>query len=256
MSLLAKLLNIREQNGAGFFVLIDPDENELDKLPEFVKLADKNGVDAFLVGASVLMSGDFERTIKIIKGETDLPVIIFPGSASQVSRFADGILFLTLLSSRNPDFLISEQVKGAPMIKAAGLEAIPTGYLLIESGRMTSVQYVSNSQPIPADKPDIAKVHALAAQYMGMRMVYLEAGSGALYSVSDEMISAVHDYVDIPIIVGGGIRSPEDARSKVEAGASFVVVGNFFEKEGSEKLLADFAEAIHIKKKSEIEIER
>jgi phosphoglycerol geranylgeranyltransferase len=256
LSLLSKLLSIREQKGAGFFVLIDPDENDLDHLPGFVTQANANGVDAFLVGASVLMSGDFERTIKIIKSETDLPVIIFPGSASQVSHLADGILFLTLLSSRNPDFLITEQVKGAPMIKAAGLEPIPTGYLLIESGRMTSVQYVSNSQPIPADKPDIAKVHALAGQYMGMSMVYLEAGSGALYSVPEEMISAVYNYVDIPIIVGGGIRSPEDARGKVEAGASFVVIGNFFEKKGSEKLLAEFAEAIHIKQASEIEIER
>lgn len=255
MSLLAKLLDIRDKKGAGFFVLIDPDENKLDKLPDFVKKADENGVDAFLIGASLLMSNNFERTIKIVKSETNLPVIIFPGSSSQISRFADGILFLTLLSSRNPDFLVSEQVKGAPMIKAAGLEPIPTGYLLIESGRMTSVQFVSNSIPLPSDKPDLAQIHALAAQYMGMQTVYLEAGSGALYSVPEEMILAVHDYVDIPIIVGGGIKSPEDARGKVLAGASFVVVGNFFEKRGSETLMADFSEAIHTRVKSEIEIE-
>lgn len=256
MSLFEKLNAIKDRKGAGFLVLIDPDENNLDSLPEFVKQAESAGVDAFLVGASTLLSNRFEQTIKLIKSECDLPVIIFPGSSSQISKFADGILFLTLLSCRNPEFLISEQVKGAPKVKASRLEVLPTGYILIESGRMTTVQYVSSSFPIPSDKPDLVKAHALAAQYMGMQMVYLEAGSGALYSVPEDIISAVNEFTDIPIIVGGGIRTPQDAHAKVKAGASFVVIGNFFEQVGSEKLLHEFAESIHTSISSEVEIER
>ncbi|HEQ98654.1 MAG TPA: geranylgeranylglyceryl/heptaprenylglyceryl phosphate synthase [candidate division Zixibacteria bacterium] len=255
MSVFQKLLEIRDKKGAGFLLLVDPDENQMDKLPEFIRIADAEGVDAFLVGASLLLSNNFEDTIKIIKSEANKPVIIFPGSSQQISSNADAILFLTLISSRNPEYLIGEQVKGAPLIKAAGIEPIPTGYILIESGRITSVQYVSNSMPIPSDKPDLVKVHALAAQYMGMRLLYLEAGSGALYSVPEEIITKVSEYADIPIIAGGGITSPEDARAKVIAGASFVVVGNFFEKEGTHNLLAEFSEAIHTNIKSEIEVE-
>lgn len=255
MTVYQKLLDIRDKNGAGFLLLVDPDENQMDKLPSFVSNAAEAGVDAFLVGASLLLSDNFENTIRIIKSEFNKPVIIFPGSSQQVSSAADAILFLTLISSRNPEYLIAEQVKGAPLVKEAGIEAIPTGYVLIESGRVTSVQYVSNSMPIPSDKPDLVKVHALAAQYMGMKLLYLEAGSGALYSVPEEIITKVSEYADIPIIVGGGITSPEDARGKVIAGASFVVVGNFFEKEGTQSLLTEFSEAIHTNVKSEIEIE-
>lgn len=255
MSVFEKLINIHDRQGAGFLLLIDPDENRMDKLPDFVRTADENGVDAFLVGASLLLSRNFEKSIKVIKSETDKPVIIFPGSSEQISRFADAILFLTMVSARNPEFLIGEQVKGAPVIREAGIEPISTGYILIESGRMTTVQYVSNSLPIPSDKPELVKAHALAAQYMGMKMVYLEAGSGALYSVPEDIITQTSEYADIPIIVGGGITSPEDARAKVLAGASFVVIGNFFEEKGSIGLLSDFSSAIHSKAKSEIEIE-
>lgn len=256
MSLFEKLIEIKNDRGAGFFVLIDPDENHLDSLPEFVRIAHSSGVDAFLVGASMLLSDKFEQTIKLIKSECDLPVIIFPGSSNQVSSCADGILFLTLLSCRNPEYLISEQVKGAPLVKSSGLEVIPTGYILIESGRRTSVQYVSNSFPIPSDKPDLVKVHALAAKYMGMQMVYLEAGSGALYSVPEDIISAVSAYAEIPIIVGGGIKTPQEARAKILAGASFVVIGNFFQQKGHAKLMNEFAQAIHTLEKSEVKIER
>jgi phosphoglycerol geranylgeranyltransferase len=255
MSVLDKLLDIRDKKGAGFLLLVDPDENRMDKLPAFIRSASDDGVDAFLVGASILLSRNFEKSIKLIKAETDKPIIIFPGSSEQVSRYADAILFLTMVSARNPEFLIGEQVKGAPVIKEAGIEPIPTGYILIESGRMTTVQYVSNSLPIPSDKPDLVKAHALAAQYMGMKLVYLEAGSGALYSVPEEIITQVAEYADIPIIVGGGITTPEDARAKVLAGASFVVIGNFFEEKGSIELLSDFSSAIHTKAISEIEIE-
>ncbi len=255
MNVFQKLLEIREKKGAGFLLLIDPDENRMEELPEFIRIAADDGVDAFLVGASLLLSDKFEQTIKLIKSVTDKPVIIFPGSSQQVSSKADAILFLTLISSRNPEYLIGEQVKGAPLVKQAGIEPIPTGYALIESGRTTSVQYVSNSMPIPSDKPELVKAHALAAEYMGMKLLYLEAGSGALYSVPEDIITKVAEYADIPIIAGGGITAPEDARGKVLAGASFVVVGNFFEKDGSYKRLAEFSEAIHTNIKSEIEVE-
>lgn len=256
MSLFDILTEIKNRRGAGFFVLVDPDENHLEDLPEFAQQAELAGVDAFLVGASMLLSNKFEQTIEVLKANCDLPVIIFPGSSNQICDRADGILFLTMVSSRNPQYLISEQVKGAPLVKSAGLEVIPTGYILIESGRMTSVQYVSSSLPIPSDKPDLVKAHALAAQYMGMQTVYLEAGSGALYSVPEELIRAVRDYADIPIIVGGGIRKPQEARDKVTAGAAFVVVGNFFQNGNSSELLEEFAQAIHTVEKSEVKIER
>ncbi len=255
MTVFDRLIKIRNEKGAGFLLLIDPDENNMQKLPDLIGEADQAGVDAFLVGASLLLSKNFEDSIQAIKETCDKPVIIFPGSAQQVSKHADAILYLTLVSSRNPEFLIGEQVKGAPIVKAAGIEPIPTGYMLIESGRVTSVQYVSNSMPIPSDKPDIARVHALAAQYMGMKLIYLEAGSGALYSVPDEMVSQVADFVDIPVIVGGGITTPEDARARVIAGASFVVTGNFFERKGNHTMISEFADAIHVKTGSGIEIE-
>jgi len=250
------LLATKKKKGAGFLILVDPDENNLVDLPNFVHAAEQAGVDAFLVGASLLVSDSFPQTVAQIKKHTDLPVIIFPGSAQQVCGSADAILFLTLLSGRNPQFLIGEQVKGAPAIKAAALEVIPTGYLLIESGRITSVQYVSTSLPLPADKPARVKAHALAGQYLGLKLAYLEAGSGALYSVPEEIINATAEYVDIPLVVGGGITTPEDAHGKVTAGASFVVIGNFFEKRGSISLLSEFAQAIHCLSGSEVEIER
>ena len=256
MSLFDKLMDIKNRRGAGFLVLIDPDENDPGDLTEFARQAESSGVDAFMVGASMLLSDKFEQTIKTLKNNSNLPVLIFPGSSNQISDQADGILFLTMVSSRNPQYLISEQVKGAPLVKSAGLEVIPIGYILIESGRMTSVQYVSNSLPIPSDKPDLVKAHALAAQYMGMQAVYLEAGSGALYSVPEELINAVRDYADIQIIVGGGIRTPQDAREKVLAGASFVVIGNFFQKDDNTILLEEFAQAVHTAEKSEVKIER
>jgi phosphoglycerol geranylgeranyltransferase len=194
--------------------------------------------------------------VEAIKSCTDRPVILFPGSSYQLSPVADAVLFLTLVSSRNPEYLISEQVKAAPQIKKAGLEAIPTGYILIESGRSTSVGFISNSQPIPMDKLDIAKAHALAAQYMGMRLIYLEAGSGAMYSVPEDLIREVDNYTDIPIIVGGGISTPKDARNKVIAGANHIVIGNHFEQGNDTEALQDFADAIHCKQESGIEIER
>ena len=194
-----------------------------------------------------------EAIIREIKQRVTLPLIIFPGGSGQVCRGADAILFTSLLSGRNAEYLIGEQVKGAPLVREYGLEPIPTAYLLIESGVRTSVEYLSHTHPIPRHKPDIVVAHALAAQYLGMKMVYLEAGSGAIHSVPENIIAKTSAYVPLPIICGGGIREPEDARKKVEAGASFVVVGNRLEEKNHLPLFAEFAEAIHTGAKANVE---
>jgi phosphoglycerol geranylgeranyltransferase len=240
------LVKTSRRKGAGFMMLLDPDRVNLDQLPSLINNSADAGVDAFLVGTSLLMTENTAHVIETIKQMTEIPAILFPGNSLQIVPEADAILYLSLISGRNPHYLITEQVKGAPLIRSYGIEPIPTGYMLIESGRHTSVGYISDTQPMPRDKPDIAKVHALAGEYLGMKLVYLEAGSGAETTVPDEMISEVTDYITRPVIVGGGIQSPEEAQSKVESGASFVVVGNHFEKLLSKALTSEFADAIHV----------
>lgn len=245
MSIFDHLLGVCRDKGAGFFTLIDPNEQPREKLIESAEHAEIGGADAILIGGSLVLPGKMETLTREIKRHISIPLIIFPGSANQLCRHADAVLFTSLMSGRNPEFLIGEQVKGAPLVKEYGLEAIPTAYLLIESGRQTSVEYFSHTHPIPRNKPDILRAHALAAQYLGMKMVYLEAGSGAVHSVPEEMIRTAAECVSLPIICGGGIRNPEAARRKVEAGAKFVVIGNRFEESNHLNLFMEFAEAIH-----------
>lgn len=250
MPLFERLIDIRNEKGAGFFLLLDPDRVDRRRLISVSEMAGQSGVDAILAGSSFLTSVDFDARMADIKGATDLPVILFPGNATQLSRHADGVLFLSLISGRNPNYLIDEQVKGAPFVKAYGLEAIPTAYMLIESGSLTSVQSVSGTTPIPRDKNDIAMAHALAANYLGMKLVYLEAGSGAAQPVPERMIRAVVEYGGLPVIVGGGIRTPEEATARVEAGASFVVIGTSLEFEDDLGRITEMAEAIHTTSKT------
>ncbi len=231
-------------------VLLDPDRMSVPEIVGLARKSEEGGADGFLVGSSLLLSSRFDESIKQIKQNVNLPVIIFPGNANQVSKYADAILFLSLISGRNPHLLIGEQVKAAPMIKEFGIEPIPTGYLIIESGKATSVQFMSDTQPIPKDKPDIAKAHALAAEYLGMKFVFLEAGSGAENPVPDLVIREIRDFISIPIIVGGGVREPDAAYRKVKCGASFVVIGNALEKDDS--VIKEFAEAIHMKTKPQL----
>ncbi len=245
MTTFERLLRIRETRGAGYFVLIDPDKWPEEKLVELAATVSEGGADAVLIGGSLLLYSSFDKLVGLIKKQVSCPVIIFPGSSLQISRHADAIFFLSLISGRNPTYLIGEQVKAAPLVKAFGIEPIPVGYMLVESGRVTSAEFMSNTRAIPRDKTDIAKATALAAQYLGMQMVYLEAGSGAPQSVPEEMISGLRNYVSLPIIVGGGIRTPEEAHRKVKAGAAFVVTGNVLEKEKNHHLIKEFAEAIH-----------
>lgn len=250
MSVHQKLLNVRDEKGAGFLVLLDPDRMSLAEIVDLAKKSEEGGADGFLVGSSLLLSTRFDEAVREIKTNVKVPVVIFPGNANQVSRHADAILFLSLISGRNAHLLIGEQVKAAPAIREFGLEPIPTGYLLIESGGTTSVQFMSDTQPLPRNKPDIAKAHALAAEYLGMKLVFLEAGSGAENPVPDKIIREVKEFVSIPIIVGGGVKDPDVAYAKVKNGASFVVIGNFLEENDS--LIKEFAEAIHINEKAKV----
>ena len=240
-----QLLKVRKTRGCGFLVLLDPDRSSPKDLSRYAALCDKSGADAFLFGSSLMVANDFEKSLIAVKKTVKKPVIIFPGSSAMLSSKADALLFLSVVSGRNPNLLIGEHVKAAPAIKKLGIEAIPTAYMLIESGVMTSVTYMSNTFPIPNHKPDIACAHALAGQYLGMKLVYLEAGSGAEKPVPVEMVKRVSSYVDIPVIVGGGIRNAEYANKVAKAGASFVVIGNALED--SPLMVKEFAQAIHLK---------
>ncbi|MFO7447686.1 MAG: geranylgeranylglyceryl/heptaprenylglyceryl phosphate synthase [Ignavibacteriaceae bacterium] len=235
------------EKGAAFFVLVDPDKIYPGKLPDFLSCCNKAGIDGLLIGGSLLMQDGFENYIKRVKEKTSLPVIIFPGSINQVNKSADAILFLSVISGRNPEHLIGKHVLSAPLIKQSGIEPISTGYMLVESGAITTALYMSGSNPIPRNKPEIAAATALAAEYLGMKLVYLEAGSGADMTVPNEMIKAVSHTCSIPVIVGGGIRTPSAAREKVEHGAKIIVAGNFFENENNWELMKDFADAVHVK---------
>jgi len=245
MNCFEKLLNVKQAKGAGYIVLIDPDKQPIDQSKQLAQKAEQEGADAIFIGGSLLFFSVFDDFVKNIKQNINIPVIIFPGNAQQISQYADAILFISLINSRNPDALIGQQVLGAPVIKMLNLEAISTAYMLIESGRTTSAEFMSNTRPIPRDKNDIAVAHALAAEYIGMKLIYLEAGSGALHPVPDEMIAAVAKYVSLPIIVGGGITKPEVARQKVKAGASFIVTGNVLEQNLQQGRIAEFADAVH-----------
>ncbi len=210
-------------------VLIDPDKVNEQHLNRICKNADAASVDFFFVGGSLITSGDLSYTIQAIKKRSDIPVVIFPGNHQQVDEHADAILLLSLISGRNPDLLIGQHVLAAKKLKAAEIEIMPTAYLLIDGGNITTVQYVSGTAPIPVNRPEIAASTALAGEQLGMKLIFAEAGSGAKNPVSHEIIEAIRREVNIPLIVGGGIRSAEKADQIYKAGADIVVIGNHFE---------------------------
>lgn len=224
-------------------VLIDPDKPSDDKVLSVVAKAKEAEVDFFFVGGSLLTTDSLEHCIRLIKEHCDIPVLIFPGNSLQISKYCDGFLLLSLISGRNAEMLIGRHVIAAPYLKLYGNEIIPTGYMLIDSGKATSVSYMSNTSPIPRDKDDIAMCTALAGEMLGLKLIYLEGGSGAQNPVTTSMISNVRKSINIPLIVGGGIRTPEQAAAAAEAGADVVCVGTAFEKE-PERLKA-IADAIH-----------
>lgn len=227
-----------------FAMLIDPDKIDADNIDSLLKLADNAGTDFLLVGGSLMLNDALDELIVRIKSLCNIPVILFPGSSLQLSHKADALLLLSLISGRNADLLIGKHVESAPFLKKSPLEVISTGYMLIDGAVATSVSYMSNSNPIPAGKDEIAVCTAMAAEMLGMKIIYMDAGSGALNPVASSMISAVNAAIDIPLIVGGGIKTPEAARKAAISGADIIVVGNAIEKDPS--LIMELSAAVHL----------
>jgi putative glycerol-1-phosphate prenyltransferase len=229
--ILDSLVQRHAANRKAFAVLLDPDKIRLDEFPRLLEQAVAHGVDYFFVGGSLITSSIQAEVIAAIRQHTAIPVILFPGSNLHIDASADAILFLSLISGRNPEFLIGQHVVAAPILKKSGLEILPTGYLLVESGRQTTVSYISNTTPLPNDKPGVAACTAMAGEMLGLRLTYLDAGSGAERSVPPELIAAVRQSVETPIIVGGGINSAAKAKTALSAGADLIVVGNGIERD-------------------------
>lgn len=210
-------------------VLIDPDKLNREKLDLIIQNANEAEADFFFIGGSLLFNS-LDEYVCHIKESSDIPVVIFPGNAMQFSIHADAILFISLVSGRNPEYLIGHHVISAPQIKKSGLEVLPTAYILIENSGRTSVEYMSNTIPVPSDKTEIVVATAIAAEMLGLRYTYLEAGSGSSTHIREEIIRQVSQEVNTPVIVGGGIRSRNQAESVFKAGADLIVAGNAIEE--------------------------
>lgn len=212
-------------------VLIDPDKVEdPGSLTRLLNLASENCVDFFLVGGSLITTTNLSEVIRQIKEAVNIPVVLFPGNSMQIDPGADAILFLSLISGRNPDLLIGQHVIAAPILKNNRIEVMPTGYMLVNSGRITSVAYISNTTPIPDDKYSLAACTALAGTMLGLQLIYMDAGSGAEKEISSKMIGTVRKAIDAPLIVGGGINTTAKAIAALQAGADMIVIGNALEK--------------------------
>jgi len=243
MNIYPQILSKSKKGEKLFSVLIDPDKTSPEEAGKIAFEAQCCNVNFLLVGSSMLTNGNVDKCIASIKEFCNIPVVLFPGNTLQVSLKADGILYLSLISGRNPDLLIGKHVNSATMIKNSGLEVLPTGYMLIESGKLTTVAYVSNTLPIPHEKDDIASSTAIAGELLGLKLIYLDAGSGAETPVSSSMIQEVKSSITIPLIVGGGITTPDKAVENCKAGADMIVVGNILEKDIS--LMSELSKAIH-----------
>jgi phosphoglycerol geranylgeranyltransferase len=226
-----------------FTVLIDPDKVDNAAIEQLVGLATDAKVDYFFVGGSLVISNHLDECIRQIKTSCNIPVILFPGAPSQVSRYADALLYLSLISGRNPELLIGQHVVSAPFVKQSGLEIMPTGYMVIDGGAPTTVSYISNATPIPADKSDIAMCTAMAGEMLGMQLIYMDAGSGAKRPITESMIEKVARNIEVPLIIGGGITNAEKAYLNCKAGADMIVVGNAIEKNAS--LIKEISDAVH-----------
>jgi phosphoglycerol geranylgeranyltransferase len=233
----------KKQGKKSFAVLIDPDKVNTSVLDELIELSTAAKVDYLLVGGSLVISNHLDECVQHIKQNCDIPVILFPGSPSQVSKDADALLYLSLISGRNPELLIGQHVVSAPFVKQSGLEIMPTGYIVIDGGAPTTVSYISNAAPVPADKNEIAMCTALAGEMLGMKLIYMDAGSGAKRPISESMIKIVADNIEAPLIIGGGIIQPEKAYLNCKAGADVIVVGNAIEKDAS--LIKEMSDAVH-----------
>ncbi|RLD45148.1 MAG: geranylgeranylglyceryl/heptaprenylglyceryl phosphate synthase [Bacteroidetes bacterium] len=240
MILLSSFKNFQKKKIAQ---LIDPDKLVESKLRLQIQAAEKAKVDYIFMGGSLISNNGIDLSMKIIKELTNIPVIIFPGNVTHLHDDADAVLFLSLISGRNPDLLIGNHIHVATTLKRKGIETIPTGYMLIESGKITSAQYMSNTLPIPHEKPDIAVATAVAGELLGLKAIYMDAGSGADKTISENMIQQVKSNIDIPLIIGGGIRTAETAVNIAKAGADIIVVGNA--AEDNPELIIEISERIH-----------
>lgn len=243
MMIYTSLAEKKKQGKKSFGVLIDPDKVNTPLLDELIALSTEANVDYFLVGGSLVISNHLDHCVQHIKKHCKIPVILFPGSPSQVSRYADALLYLSLISGRNPELLIGQHVVSAPFVKQSGLEIIPTGYIVVDGGAPTTVSYISNAAPVPADKNEIAMCTAMAGEMLGMKLIYMDSGSGARKPISEGMIRAVAENIEVPLIIGGGITNPEKAYLNCKAGADLIIVGNAIEKDSS--LIREMSEAVH-----------
>lgn len=231
-NLIDKLKSRKTIGQKSIAVLVDPDKVTSEKeLLYLIRIANENYVDYFFTGGSLLTNDSLSEVIQVIKSNSAIPVVLFPGSNLQIDASADGILLLSLISGRNSELLIGQHVVAAPVLKKSGLEIIPTGYMLVDGGNKTTVAYMSNTTPIPADKPSVAACTALAGEMLGMQLIYMDAGSGAKVPINSKMIRSVQKSIECPLIVGGGIDSVEKALATISAGADVIVIGNAIEKD-------------------------
>ena len=237
------LLHAKHRKQKKFVVLIDPDKVTPESLIQIIDLSARAAVDYFFIGGSLLVNDTLRECIDVIKSCCEIPVIIFPGSNMQIQNNADAFLLLSLISGRNPDLLIGQHVIAAPALRESHLEIISTGYILIDGGTSTTVSYMSNTTPVPHHKDDIAMCTAVAGEMLGMKLIYLDGGSGAQRSVSEKMVMMVSENLTVPLIVGGGIHSPEKAATLCRAGADIIVVGTAIEKEPH--IIGAIANAVH-----------
>jgi putative glycerol-1-phosphate prenyltransferase len=233
----------KQQGKKSLAVLIDPDKVDNYKIEQLITLATESKVDYLLVGGSLIISNHLDQCIQQIKSLCDIPVILFPGSPAQVSKYADALLYLSLVSGRNAELLIGQHVVSAPFVRKSGLEIMPTGYMVIDGGAPTTVSYISNATPIPSDKNEIALCTAMASEMLGMKLIYMDAGSGAKRSITESMIEMVSKNIEVPLLVGGGISDPEKAYVNCKAGADVIVIGNAIEKDPG--LIKEMANAVH-----------
>jgi putative glycerol-1-phosphate prenyltransferase len=237
-----QLTEAKQNRNKKLAVLIDPDKLRLAKVKELLQLSALHGVDYFFIGGSLVVNDMLDNVLKSIKQECNIPMVLFPGNSFQLSYKADAILFLSLISGRNADLLIGKHVVAAPFLKVSPLEIISTGYMLIDGGISTTVQYMSNTTPIPAHKNDIAICTAIAGEMLGLKAIYMDAGSGAVNPIETSMIAEVSASISIPLIVGGGIKTAQKAFDNLDAGADLIVVGNALESDP--RLLIDIAAAV------------
>jgi len=223
------ILQSKKEGKKLFAILIDPDKQNNVGLSSIINKANNNKVDFFFVGGSLLTNDSLNSCISTIKENSNIPVVLFPGNAMQVHNKADGILFLSLISGRNAEMLIGKQVITAPILKKSNLEVLSTGYMLIESGKSTTASYMSTTTPIPHDKNDVAVCTAMAGEMLGLKLIFMDGGSGAVNTISEEMIKSVSEEIDCPLIIGGGINTSKKALEKLKAGADIIVVGNAIE---------------------------